>query len=291
VVAVATGDPSPPEACAGERRRLRRLTRHGGAWLRRYPAPVVREVDADGVPAFLFEPAGADGGTALVLTPHGGPYGSHAPTPELDTWMLVSLGYRVLAPNIRGSCGYGRDWIEAIQGRWGGPDADDLITTVEWAVRRRLADPRRIAVMGLSYGGWAANWLAGTSDRFACVISENGVASMQAAHGASCIGPSYDRAIGYGPVYQHDAAMTASSPLRHVERMTAPILMLQGEADRICPIDDTFQLFVALRELGRDVQMVLYPDEHHVMMATARPDRRIDRLERIVAFLAEHCPP
>jgi dipeptidyl aminopeptidase/acylaminoacyl peptidase len=290
IVATITDDASPPEVCAVEPGRLRRISRHGGAWLRRHPAPAVREVDADGVPAFLFEPPGASGRTALVLTPHGGPYGAHAPTPELDTCVLVSLGYRVLAPNIRGSSGYGRDWIEPIHGRWGGPDADDLVTTVEWAVRRRLADPRRIAVMGLSYGGWAANWLAGTSDRFACVISENGVASMQTAHGLSAIGPPEDRAMGYGPVYQHDAAMTASSPLRHVERMTAPMLMLQGEADRICPIDDNFQLFVALRELGRDVQMVVYPDEHHVMMATARPDRRIDRLQRVIDFLAAHCP-
>jgi dipeptidyl aminopeptidase/acylaminoacyl peptidase len=251
----------------------------------------VREVDADGVPAFLFEPAGANGRSALVLTPHGGPYGAHAPTPELDTWALVSRGYRVLAPNIRGSCGYGRDWVEAIQGKWGGPDADDLMTSVKWAVRRRLADPRRIAVMGLSYGGWAANWLAGTSDRFACVISENGVASMVAAHAVSAIGPSYDRDIGYGPIHEHQEALAAASPIRHVERMTAPMLMLQGEADRVCPLDDNWQLFVALRELGRDVEMVLYPDEHHVMMATARPDRRIDRLERVIAFLAKHCPP
>jgi dipeptidyl aminopeptidase/acylaminoacyl peptidase len=291
VVATMTDDVHPPEVCAVERGRLRRLSRHGGAWLRHSPAPVVREVDADGVPAFLFEPAGARGRGALVLAPHGGPYGAHAPTPELDTWLLTSLGYRVLAPNIRGSGGYGRDWVEAIYGRWGGPDADDLVTSVEWAVRRRLADPRRIAVMGLSYGGWAANWLAGTSDRFACVISENGVASMHTAHAASCIGPSYDRDIGYGPVSEHGAAMTAASPIRHVEAMTAPMLMLQGEADRICPLDDTWQLFVALRELGRDVQMVLYPDEHHVMMATARPDRRIDRLQRIVEFLHAHCPP
>ena len=291
VIATATDDAHPPEVCAVEPGRLRRLTRHGGTWLRRHPAPVVSEVDADGVPAFLFEPPGAGRRSALVLAPHGGPYGAHAPTPELDTWVLTSLGYRVLAPNIRGSCGYGREWVEAIDGRWGGPDADDLLTSVDWAVRRRLADPRRLAVMGLSYGGWAANWLAGTSDRFACVISENGVASMQTAHATSSIGPSYDREIGYGPVYEYDAAMTASSPIRHVERMTAPMLMLQGEADRVCPIDDNWQLFVALRELGRDVQMVLYPDEHHVMMATARPDRRIDRLRRIVDFLHAHCPP
>jgi dipeptidyl aminopeptidase/acylaminoacyl peptidase len=291
VIATATGDAFPPEVCAVEPGRLRRLTRHGGAWLRRHPPPVVSEVDADGVPAFLFEPPGAGKRSALVLAPHGGPYGAHAPTPELDTWVLTSLGYRVLAPNIRGSCGYGRDWVEAIHGRWGGPDADDLMTSVEWAVRRRLADPKRLAVMGLSYGGWAANWLAGTTDRFACVISENGVASMQTAHAASAIGPSFDAEIGYGPVYEYGEAMTASSPIRHVERMTAPMLMLQGEADRVCPIDDNWQLFVALRELGRDVEMVLYPDEHHVMMATARPDRRIDRLRRVVEFLQAHCPP
>jgi dipeptidyl aminopeptidase/acylaminoacyl peptidase len=291
VVATLTDDAYPPEVCAIETGKARRLSRHGGAWLRRHAAPTVREVDADGVPAFLFEPAGANGRSALVLTPHGGPYGAHAPTPELDTWALVSRGYRVLAPNIRGSCGYGRDWVAAIQGKWGGPDADDLMTTVKWAVRRKLADPRRIAVMGLSYGGWAANWLAGTSNRFCCVISENGVANMLAAHAVSAIGPSYDRDIGYGPVYEHEEGLAAASPIRHVERMTAPMLMLQGEADRVCPIDDTWQLFVALRELGRDVEMVLYPDEHHVMMATARPDRRIDRLERVIAFLARHCPP
>ncbi|HEY3764137.1 MAG TPA: S9 family peptidase [Gaiellales bacterium] len=291
IVSTLTDDVCPPEICAVEPDRLRRLTRHGGAWLRRHEPPVVREVDAGGVPSFLFEPAGVEGRSALVLAPHGGPYGAHAPTPELDTWVLTSLGYRVLAPNIRGSGGYGRDWVEPIQGRWGGPDADDLMAATEWAVRRRLADPKRIAVMGLSYGGWAANWLAGTSSRFACVISENGVASLPTAHAVSHIGPSYDRSIGYGPVYEHEAAMAASSPLRHVQAMTAPMLMLQGEADRICPIDDNWQLFVALRELGRDVEMVLYPDEHHVMMATARPDRRIDRLERIIAFLRAHCPP
>jgi dipeptidyl aminopeptidase/acylaminoacyl peptidase len=92
-------------------------------------------------------------------------------------------------------------------------------------------------------------------------------------------------------VYENEAGLKAASPIRHVERMQAPMLMLQGEADRICPLDDNWQLFVALRELGRDVEMVLYPDEHHVMMATARPDRRIDRMQRIVDFLAKHCPP
>ena len=155
-----------------------------------------------------------------------------------------------------------------------------------------LADPARIAAMGLSYGGWAVNWLAATiPDRLRCIVSENGVANMVAAHGTSCIGPGYDRSIGYGTVRRAHDALWRSSPLRLAHRITAPVLMLQGEADRVCPLDDTHQLFVALREQGRDVELVLYPDEHHVMMATARPDRRIDRFQRIADFLTRHCPP
>ena len=292
VVATVTDDVYPPEVAAVETDGLRRLTRHGGDWLRTEEPPRVRELDADGIHCFLVEPAGVRGRSALVLSPHGGPYGAHGPTPELDSWLLAELGYRVLLPNIRGSGGYGRDWISPIQGCWGGPDADDLLRSLDWVVGRRLADPRRVAAMGLSYGGWAVNWLAGTApNRFRAIVSENGVANMVAAHGVSHIGPGYDRDIGYGPVHSHHAKLWESSPLRLARRITAPMLMLQGEADRVCPIDDNFQLFVALRELGRDVELVVYPDEHHVMMATARPDRRIDRFRRVREFLTKHCPP
>ena len=138
----------------------------------------------------------------------------------------------------------------------------------------------------------AANWLAGAEPkRFCCVVSENGVASMSTAHAVSCFGASYDRDIGYGPLATHNDALWQASPLRMAHRIAAPMLMLQGEADRICPIDDNWQLFVALRERGHDVEMILYPEEHHVMMATARPDRRIDRMERVIGFLERHCPP
>jgi Tol biopolymer transport system component len=95
VVSSLTDDVYPPEVCAVEEAGLRRLTRHGGAWLRSHTAPVVREVDANGIPSFLVEPAGAKGPGALVLSPHGGPYGAHGPTPELDSWLLAELGYRV----------------------------------------------------------------------------------------------------------------------------------------------------------------------------------------------------
>ncbi len=292
VVVTGTDDAYPPEVLAVEPGGLRRLTRNGGAWMRRYDAPTVREVDAGGIPSFLIEPPNARAKSALVLSPHGGPYGAHGPTPELDGWVLASRGYRVLLPNIRGSAGYGADWIKPVQGRWGGPDADDLLTSLDWAIDQGLADPQRVAAMGLSYGGWAVNWLAGAApERFCAIVSENGVASMITAHGASSIGPGYDRAIGYGPVSEAQPRMWKSSPLRLSDKITAPMLMLQGEADRICPLDDNGSLFVALRERGHDVELVLYPEGKHVMMATMRPDRREHRLQKVITFLQKHCPP
>jgi dipeptidyl aminopeptidase/acylaminoacyl peptidase len=239
----------------------------------------------------MLEPAGVEGPSALVLHVHGGPRGAWGPTPELGDLLLAELGYRVLLPNPRGSCGHGREWVRGLLGSWGGPDADDLRTSLDWAIGERLADPGRIAAVGLSYGGWAVNWLAATDPRLRCIVSENGVANMVAAHGVSSIGPAYDRAIGYGPVAEHVDALWRSSPLRLASQITAPMLMLQGEADRICPLDDTHQLFVALRERGHDVELVLYPDEHHTMKAIARPDRRVDRYRRVEEFLLRHCPP
>ena len=109
VVATLTDDAYPPEVCAVEAGPARRLSRHGGTWLRRHPAPTVRGGRRRRRARVPVRAAGANGRSALVLTPHGGPYGAHAPTPELDTWALVSRGYRS-RPNIRGSCGYGRDW-------------------------------------------------------------------------------------------------------------------------------------------------------------------------------------
>ena len=78
------------------------------------------------------------------------------------------------------------------------------------------------------------------------------------------------------------------SPMRNAARVRTPLLMLQAEEDQICPASDNVQLFAALRTLGREVEYVLYPEEHHVMQSIGRPDRRIDRLERILTWFGTH---
>jgi dipeptidyl aminopeptidase/acylaminoacyl peptidase len=115
-------------------------------------------------------------------------------------------------------------------------------------------------------------------------VSENGVANQVSAWANSDSGVEYDRTSRLGDVLTPDGVekLWAQSPLRHVASMRTPLLMLQAEADRRCPPADNEQLFIALRVLRREVEYVLYPEEFHTYQATGRPDRRIDRMTRML---------
>jgi dipeptidyl aminopeptidase/acylaminoacyl peptidase len=271
--------------------RLRPVTREGSAWQRRFPPVELTELTLDGpagpIQAWLASPAGAARRRLpTVLHIHGGPTGSWGPGGTLDEIALCAAGYRVLMPNIRGSTTFGADWVEPLAGSWGKVDAEDALAALDALVERGLADPRRTAVMGLSYGGFLTQWLVGVTDRFAAACSENGVANQVSTWANSFFGVHYNRRASLGDPLSEDGMLKLwrSSPLRNAGKVTTPLLMLQAEEDRICPPADNEQLFTALKVLGRDVEYVLYPEEHHEMKSYGRPDRRIDRLERILAW-------
>ena len=188
-------------------------------------------------------------------------------------------------PDPRGSASYGRAWLEAIRGDWGGADAEDQIACVDWAVGEGLADPERLGVTGLSYGGFMTQWLIGQSDRFRAAVAANGVANQISAAANCDQGALWTTRLGWERPPADFERLWRQSPLAHAERITTPLLMLQGEADLRCPAADNEQLFVALRALGREVEYVLYPEESHLMQAIGRPDRRIDMLERTRALV------
>ena len=271
---------------------LRRLTTAGSSWQRRFPGVEIEELELEGpggpIPAWLASPA-RSGRRRLptVLHLHGGPTGAWSPGGTLDAMLLTAAGYRVLMPNIRGSTTYGSAWVKAFSGHWGEVDAEDAIASVEALVDGGLADPERLAVMGLSYGGFLTQWLVGVDGRFRAAISENGVANQVSAWSNSYFGVHYNRRANMGDPLSDEGmrSLWRSSPLRNASAVTTPVLMLQAEEDRICPPADNEQLFTALKVLGKDVEYVLYPDEHHEMKSSGRPDRRIDRMERILAWL------
>jgi dipeptidyl aminopeptidase/acylaminoacyl peptidase len=287
----------PMELCTVEPARgegpgtLRRRTTMGSAWTRGLPWPEMRVVEAPGpggpIETWIASPAGAgDAPLPTIVDVHGGPLGAWAPTPSLEVVLLCAAGYRVVLPNIRGSATYGADWIRPQLGHWGEVDAEDVHAALDHVIALGLADPKRLGVLGLSYGGFMVNWLVGTTDRFRAAVSENGVANQVSAWAHSDCGPEYCRTALMGDPTTPDGVrkLWRQSPLRNVAEVRTPLLMLQAEADRRCPPADTEQLFIALRWLGREVEYVLYPDEFHVYATTGRPDRRIDRHRRMLAW-------
>ena len=264
----------------------------GGSWLRGIPWPEVRRTAAPGdggpIDTLVVSPAGAAAEPLpTVVNVHGGPLGAWSPAPSIETVLLAAHGYRVILPNIRGSAAYGRAWITPQLGDWGGVDAADVLAAVDHVVELGLADPGRLGILGLSYGGFMVNWLVGAApDRFAAAVSENGVTNQISDWANSDSGPEYDRMALLGDPFSEDgiAKLWRQSPLRFVARIRTPLLMLQGEADLRCPAADNEQLFVALRQLGREVEYILYPESWHTFAITGRPDRRIDRNERMLAW-------
>jgi dipeptidyl aminopeptidase/acylaminoacyl peptidase len=275
--------------------RLLRRTSQGSAWQDRVVVPEMQVVSAPGpggpVETWIASPPGT-GGRALptIVDVHGGPLGAWAPAPAVEVHLLVARGYRVVLPNIRGSATYGRDWIEPQLGDWGGVDAADVHAALDHVLALGLADPERLGVLGLSYGGFMVHWLVGTSDRFRAAVSENGVANQVSAWANSDTGVIYDRSARLGDVFSADGVdkLWRQSPLAHVTNVRTPLLMLQGEADRRCPPADNEQFFIALRALRREVEYVLYPDEFHTFATTGRPDRRIDRMTRMLDWFDRH---
>jgi len=298
VTVVATVGARPPEVCqAGADGELHALTTMGGVWLDGVAWPEMRGVEAPGpggpIEMWIASPADAgEGPLPTVVDVHGGPLGAWSPAPSLEVALLCARGFRVVLPNIRGSASYGREWIAPQLGEWGGPDADDVHAALDHAIALGLADPDRLGVLGLSYGGFMVNWLVGTSDRFKAAVSENGVTNQVGTWASSDSGPEYCRAARMGDPTTPEgvAQLWRQSPLRNVASVRTPLLMLQSESDRRCPASDNEQFFVALRYLGRTVEFVLYPEEYHVIQASGRIDRRVDRMTRMLDWLERFVP-
>jgi dipeptidyl aminopeptidase/acylaminoacyl peptidase len=275
--------------------RLRRLTTLGSRWEDRYRRFDLEELTVPGpggpIQVWLASPRGAgDGPLPTILHFHGGPNGAWGPGGTMDSLLLTAHGYRVAMPNIRGSTTHGRAWIDALAGNWGKVDAADVDAVTDALVDRDLADARRLGLMGLSYGGYLTQWMAGHTGRYRAAIAENGVGNVLSAWGESYFGVHYGRMYGQGDPLTPDGAMSLwhQSPLARAADIRTPLLLLQAEEDRNCPPGSNEQLFVALKVLGRETEWVLYPEEHHEMKNYGRPDRRIDRMDRHLDWFDRH---
>jgi len=293
VAVVASGD-GPADVYAVEDGKLRRLTTDGSRWFGPFQRQVERleipHPDGHSIDAWFLRGHDDKRKGPLVVAIHGGPSLSYGPTPWLEKSALAGAGFNVIWSNPRGSTGYGEAYARAVAGRWGDKDASDILRVVEWAIEEGRADSGRVGVIGLSYGGYMTNWLLGHHPGvFSAAVSENPVTDVLAEFASADFGLVIGRgAVGADHPWDHLDEFLERSPYTKIHHNKAPLLLLQAEQDLRCPPGQTEMVFTILRSLGREVEMVRYPDESHVMLIIGRPDRRADRIERIVGWFRQH---
>lgn len=224
-----------------------------------------------------------------VLLVHGGPWGRDKWGYHPEVQWLANRGYAVLQLNFRGSTGYGKEFINAGNKEWGGKMQTDLLDGVDWAAKRGITDPDRVAIFGTSYGGYAALvGLASTPERFVCGVSIVGPSNLITfqenipAYWKPLEPLFWDR-IGHP---ERDAGMLkARSPLFMADRITRPLLIAQGANDPRVRKSESLQIVDVIRKAGKEVEYVEYADEGH---GFAKPSNRLDFYARAEKFLASH---
>jgi len=219
--------------------------------------------DATPIEAALFRPSGPARETPqpLVVMVHGGPTGAWRNRFDALTQLLVARGYSVLQPNIRGSTGYGQKFAAANRADWGGADFKDVMAGVDDLVRRKIADPNRLAIAGWSYGGYMAAWAITQTNRFKAAIAGAGMSDLATEFGTET-SPEYDEWF-YGTPYENLAGFQKSSPIVFIKNARTPTLILQGENDTTDPASQSQMLYRGLKRYNVPAEFVLYPREPH----------------------------
>jgi dipeptidyl aminopeptidase/acylaminoacyl peptidase len=258
------------------------------------PMKAIRYKSSDGleIPAFLTLPKGvAAKNLPLIVVPHGGPW-------HRDTWgydafaqFLANRGYAVLQPNFRGSTGYGEKFLNASNNEWGQKMQDDLTWGVKHLVAEGIADPKRVGIMGGSYGGYATlAGLAFTPDVYAAGVSIVGPSNLITL--LNSIPPYWEsirklflERMGDPATPQGKAQLERQSPLNSADKIKAPLLVIQGANDPRVKKAESDQIVVALRERGFPVEYLVAPDEGH---GFARPVNNMAMFAAGEKFLAKH---
>ncbi|MEP6754498.1 MAG: alpha/beta fold hydrolase, partial [Chthonomonadales bacterium] len=241
--------------------------------------------DGKEIPAFLYLPKNApkDHSLPTILSVHGGPESQERPIFSPLYQYFVSRGYAILAPNIRGSAGLGKTYLTLDNGpmRW---DAlKDLDAAVDYVGEHPSLNGKKVAILGGSYGGFAVlAMLAHYPTRFAVGVDLFGITDFKTFLANTASYRRANRAAEYGDPVKDSAYMDMVSPQRHADRITSPLLVIQGSNDPRVPESESRQIVDKLKKLKRKVSYMLFPDEGH---GIAKLPNRIKAYEGIVEFL------
>ena len=251
---------------------------------------VIKSRDGMDLVSYLTLPPGLEPkNLPMVLNVHGGPWARDSWGFDAEAQWLANRGYAVLQVNFRASAGFGKAFLNAGNKEWGAKMQDDLTDAVKWAVDKGYADPKKVAIYGGSYGGYAT--LAGlvfTPDLYACGVDIVGPSNLKTLMESipPYWGPLKSQFVRrIGDVETDEAYNEKISPLFHADKIRVPLIIAQGANDPRVNIREADQMVAALRARKIPVTYVVYTDEGH---GFARPDNRLDFYGRVDEFLAKN---
>jgi dipeptidyl aminopeptidase/acylaminoacyl peptidase len=225
--------------------------------------------DGLSIPAYLTLPGKPQKPAPMVVLIHGGPQARDRWEFDREVQIFAAHGYAVFQPQFRGSSGFGKQFEEAGYGQWGQAMQEDINAGVKYLVDQKIADPARLCIVGTSYGGYAALWaLAKDPDLFKCGVSVAGVSDLRRMlHDDSDVSKNaVSREIvrhKLGDASTMKATFDSVSPVKHADRIVAPLLLVHGDLDQRVPISHGKEMHEAMTDLKKDVEWIEFPDEGH----------------------------
>jgi len=251
---------------------------------------IIKSRDGLEMVCYLTLPVGVEAkNLPMILHPHGGPWARDRWGLNGTAQWLANRGYAVLQVNYRGSTGFGKEFVNAGNGEWGGKMQDDLTDAVKWAIKEGVADPKKVGIMGGSYGGYAT--LAGvtfTPDLYAVGVDIVGPSHIKTFFKTI---PAYwatfkkELVLRVGDVENDEELNKKISPFHHADKIKVPLLIAQGKNDPRVNIEESNQMVEAMRKNNLPVTYIVYPDEGH---GFARPENNIDFFGRTELFLKQY---
>lgn len=250
----------------------------------------IRYPSSDGmkIPAFLFKPPDVDPDVLppAIVWVHGGPNYQFMNVWNPTVQLLVNRGYVVMAPNFRGSTGYGEEFARLSFGDWGGGDLEDIVAAADYLESTGQADGKRIALWGGSYGGYLMLMaLAKAPDRWAACVNFFGFVDLVSFHQNTRDWMRQWLEAQIGTPEENQEFYHERSPINHCTNITAPLLYFQGANDPRVPLSESEKLMSLLRSQNKDCTHVVYKDEGH---GFRKKNNQIDSMRRGLEFLGKY---
>jgi len=301
IASVIMTSTKPPEVYIYDFNKLKRMTSFNDGFLSQIKLQepehfVFKASDGVEIDGWILKPVNFKEGEKYpaILEIHGGPATTYGEGFMHEFHVLSNEGYVVIYTNPRGSAGYSEEFRD-IRGKYGDRDYKDLMEALDYVLEKYdFIDKERLGVTGGSYGGFMTNWIIGHTDKFKAAVTQRSIANWISDYGTTDIGFYFNEdqiAGGFERPFWDEkwfAKYWDQSPIKYVENVKTPLLIIHSLEDYRCWLDQALQMFTALKVRGIDTRLVLFPKENHNLSRKGKPKHRKKRLEEIVGWFNKY---